>query len=646
MPRRVFLAVLFVILVWFVNLTPVAGQARSVFWERWDVLINNVDVIANRFTVTETYELDFSGTFRFGQRVIPLTNIENITSVEVREDNQLLRASCSEQAGTYCVANTDEGLSITYFFTQSITDDSQTFTIKYTVDGALRVYPDGDQLWWIAIPSDHFGFSIGSSTITVEMPQGYGPREGIDPVETYGVPGTIDVRGTVVTATASRQIVGDETFEIRVQYPHNPSARMSSWQGRFDEQRTYDETIGPIVTVGLIALSLLLLVGGALGVYGLWYTRGRDPKVGPVPEYLSEPPTDLRPALVGTLLDEKANMQDVISTIVDLAQRGYIVIEETQNEGLLGIGRSSSFSFKRTDHPLTDLREFEKQVVNAVFKGGSLMERSLDSMRNVFFALVPQLQNSLYKTVVEDGLFTSSPQSIRSMWSGVGVALLVIAFIAFFLASGLADNIGAVLFCVPAAVGIVGLLALIVSQHMPAKTRKGAEDAAKWRAFGEYLENLEKYSDVEEAARFFDAYLPYAIVFGLDRAWVRRFSKVSTVPVPTWYYPVYLGGPYHGGYTPGTPLYHRPPGGGINPGELAHAGDGNFSLDDVSRRMAGGLENISSGLTNLMDSASRAMTSRPQQSGGSGRWSSGGRSWSGGGFRGGGGSGGGRSGFG
>jgi uncharacterized membrane protein YgcG len=646
MSRCVILTAFFTTLLCLAGLPPVEGQARSVFWKRWDIQIDKLDVTQNRFSVTESYEIDFSGTFYFGLRVIPLTNIENIGGVEVLEGDQPLRASCSEQAGTYCVENTDEGLSITYFFTQSITNGSQTFTIKYVVNGALRVYPDGDQLWWIAIPSDHYGFSIGRSMITVQMPQSLAPREGVDPVETYGTPGTVDVRGTTITATASRQIVGEESFEIRVQYPHTPSARVPAWQTTFDKQRAYEETVGPIVTIGLIAVSLLLLVGGVLGVYGLWYTRGRDPLVGPVPAYLSEPPTNLRPALVGTLLDEKADLRDVISTIVDLAQRGYIVIEETQVEGIFGIGRSSNFIFKRTDKPLADLREFENRVMSALFKGGSLMERSLDSMRYVFYALVPQLQHSLYNTVVEDGFFVSSPQSTRAMWSGLGVALLVIAFIALFVSGSLAEQIGEVLFCVPGSLGIVGFLALIAGQHMPAKTRKGAEDAAKWRAFREYLENLDKYADVEEAAKYFEAYLPYAIAFGLDRAWVRRFSKVFTVPIPGWYYPVYLGGPYQGGYTPGTPLYQRPMSGGIDPGDLAHAGDSGFTLDGVSRRMVGGLENISSGLTNMLDSASRAMTSRPQQSGGSGRWSSGGRSWSGGGFRGGGGSGGGRSGFG
>lgn len=224
--------------------------------------------------------------------------------------------------------------------------------------------------------------------------------------------------------------------------------------------------------------------------------------------------------------------------------------------------------------------------------------------------------------------------------------LLVVAGLGLFLAGSADELLTQSLFCLPFAVGAVGFLALIVGQHMPAKTRKGAEDAAKWRAFREYLENLEKYADVEGAAKRFDDYLPYAIVFGLDRAWLRRFSQVQTVPVPTWYYPTYLGGPYHGGYIPGTPL-HRPPMGGTGlPGELAQTPGSGGSLDDMSRNLAGGLENISTGLTTMLESAARVMTSQPQSSGSSGRWSSGGRSWSGGGGFRGGSSGGGSRGFG
>ncbi|MBI5671489.1 MAG: DUF2207 domain-containing protein [Chloroflexi bacterium] len=646
MPKRLVVALAVATLL--LAAWPLSAQSRSVFWERWDVLIDNVDTAANRFNVTESYNIYFTGTFRFGSVEIPRQNLERIHSVEVYEGGQPLRESCSESPGTYCVQNTANALSVVYYFTRPVSDDRQQFDIRYTVDGALRIYDGGDQLWWTAVPSEHFGFSIGSSTITVQMPSGYAPREGIDPVVTYGAPADVNVRGTTITARATQPLDGNDYFEIRVQYPHNPAARVPSWQADFDRQRAYEETTKPLVDLGLIALSLLLAIGGVLGVYALWYNRGRDPRIGPVPEYLTEPPSELPPAVVGTLLDEQADLRDVISTIIDLAHRGYIVMEEEQTEGLFGIGRSRTFTFKRTDKSLQGLRVFEQRIMNALF-GSNRMERSLDSLRNKFYTVIPKLQNDLYDEVVREGLFTAKPSTTRAMWSGLGTGLFVLALLVGFGGFSLVEGISPMLLCVPAALALVGLAAMIAGQHMPAKTRQGAEDAAKWRAFREYLQNLDRYSSIEEAAKHFDDYLPYAVAFGIDRSWVRRFSQLESVPIPPWYFPTYMGGPYRGGYRAGTPL--RPSsynGGGINPGELARAGDGGFSLDDVSQNISGGLESISSGLTEMLESAGRIMTSRPQSAstGSSGSWSSGGRSWSGGGFSGGGSSGGGSRGFG
>lgn len=642
MPRRLLWTL--VILLLALSALPAGAQSRSVFWERWDVLIDNVDTATNRFDVTESYQIDFSGTFQFGSAVIPYANVENITGVRVYQGGEALRESCSGQRGTYCAERTSDGLSITYNFFQPISDSSEQFEIRYTVVGGLRSYEGGDQLWWTAVPSDHYGFSIGRSTVRVELPQGYAPREGIDPVETYGAAARVNVQGTMVTAESLGRLGGDDYFEIRVQYPHNPNARRAAWQTDFDQQRLYEERTQPLVNIGLIALSLLLLIGGLMGVYALWYSRGRDPKVGPVPEYLSEPPDNLPPAMVGTLLDEQADLRDIISTLIDLARRGYLVMEESQEAGFFGIGFKREFTFKRTDKPLDDLRSFERGFIKYFFS--NRMERSLESLRNTFYSAIPRLQHELYEAIVAEGLFSSSPQSVRSMWQGLGLVLIVLAFFGTFAGAGLVESIGGALICIPFSLGTVGVAALMVGRHMPAKTRKGAEDAAKWNAFREYIRNLDKYSDVQEAVQHFDDYLAYAIAFGVDRAWLRRFSEVTNVPVPPWYWPTYRGGHWGRGYTAGSPWPGQAGGSGL-PGELARAGDGGFSLDDVSGDIAGGLESISSGLSNMLESASRAMTSRPQQtSGSSGRWSSGGRSWSGGGFGGGGSSGGGSRGFG
>jgi len=642
MMKRLLSASVFVVCA-LVLVAPAQAQTRSVYWNRWDVVISNVDTVRNQFDVREIYDVRFDGRFTFGSAVIPTDRLDSITNIQVYDGETSLQQQCFDRAGTYCVERSSGELSITYYFTQPVTDTTRHFEITYTVNGALRIYDGGDQLWWDAIPDEHFGFGIGSATVTVKLPQGYAPREGIDPVETYGAAGQVDVQGSVVTATAVNGVGPYDSFGIRVQYPHNPEAVAPSWQSQFDVQRTYDEQTRPLVTLALCAGSLVIGLGGSLWMIVRYRTHGRDPEVGVVPEYLSEPPSDLPAAVAGTLVDERADVRDVLSTILDLGQRGYLVIEEDQTEGFLGIGSKSTFTFKRTDKPVTGLREYEAELLQHLFSGNR-MERTMDSLRNRFYTVIPTIQNSLYDETVKEGFFERSPQSVRSLWGVGGAVVVLVAVGSFFVLMGVAEEISGALIALPISIGVVGVVMLALSSVMPAKTRKGAEEAAKWRAFRQYLRNLEAYDNVENAADRLAEYIPYAVAFGIEQTWFRHFNEVTYAPLPPWYFPRHWGGPYSRGYIPGSAFPQNLGGRGGLPGDLARAGDG--SLGDLSGRMSRGLSEMSASLTTMLNSASNVMTSRPQQSGGSGRWSSGGSSWSGGGFSGGGGSGGGSRGFG
>ncbi len=465
---------------------------------------------------------------------------------------------------------------------------------------------------------------------------------------TYGAPGQVDVNGTTVVAKSTGTISGDEVFSIRVQYPHDPNATAPAWQSNFDQQRAFDENVMPLINIGIVALSLLIGIGGVLMLYILYVRKGRDPEIGPVPTYLSEPPSDLPPAVVGTLVDERADPRDAISTVIDLAHKGYLVIEEEKKEGIFGIGGGSEFTFKRTDKPLEGLRSFETKMMGRLFTGNE-MERTMTSLRTKFYTVITDIQSKLYTELVTEGFFKTSPSTTRAVWSAIAVVILVIAGLIGWVVLASSDTIGFVPILLPIAIGVVGVAALIIGPVMPAKTRKGAEEAAKWKAFYEYLRNMEKYAKVEEASAQFERYLPYAVAFGLDRTWISKFKQVDYVPIPIWYYPTYIG-PYRRGYVAGSPvrgLNFGSSNGGV-PGGLAQAGGGGVSLDQMSGNLSVGLESISNGLSNMLNSASSAMTSRPQNasSGSSGSWRSGGSSWSGGGFSGGGGSGGGSRGFG
>ena len=120
-------------------------------------------------------------------------------------------------------------------------------------------------------------------------------------------------------------------------------------------------------------LGLLLLFGGPALVYLLWYRKGRDKPVARVADYLPEPPDSLAPGLAGTLIDDKADMQDIMATIVDLARRKAISITEDKEEGFFRM--STDFIYRREDKSV-QMSPFELKLIDGMF--GSRDEVRLD----------------------------------------------------------------------------------------------------------------------------------------------------------------------------------------------------------------------------------------------------------------------------
>ena len=90
-----------------------------------------------------------------------------------------------------------------------------------------------------------------------------------------------------------------------------------------------------------------------IGMFGLWRAKGRDDGGGLPAQVEWSPPKDLTPAGVGTLLNERCDMTDVLSTLIDLAARGYIVIEDLSTKGaILGLGATTDYAFTRTNQQI------------------------------------------------------------------------------------------------------------------------------------------------------------------------------------------------------------------------------------------------------------------------------------------------------
>ena len=620
------------------------AAARSLYWERYDVTLDVHE--DGSFTVTEDQVIAFvGGSFSEGYAVIPLSRVEDIRNIQVFEDGQPYQRGYGSP-GEYDVSVAGGEVQILWWF-EPASDERRNFTISYDVIGGIRVYQDEttgaarEQLWWRAV-DEEFAADIQTATVTVNLPQPVSPEElSLAWYAESDAEVTYEVLSETSVYFEATDIEQGDALEARLEFPKMTAAVVPNWQAADDEQRAQEERLAPYKALAnaiMLGVGLLLLVGGIIGVIVLWFTKGRDAPVALPIDLLREPPDDLPPGVVGTLIDERAHDHDVIAAIVALGERGIVQIEEKEKGGVLGaFGLSGrDFVFRRVAHD-QELARHEEELLEAIFGSKTTGEVQLSNIKERFATRQAQVKEALYDELVSHGYFTRNPQSVRRIYRGLGLALLALSVFGGFFLFALIGTF-APLVIVPLFAGaILGLILIGVGGAMPRKTEAGAEAAAKWLAFRRYLDEIERYDNVEDAKAIFNRYLPYAVAFGLERSWVNKFASVDA-PAPSWY------GPYgEAGYprrrTTRTGRYPR---GGrgpvIIPGGIPGSGSGGDfdmpDMQDMSDAAGGGLQGMSDGLFDLFNEASQAFTAYNSKGGGGGSFRSGGF----GGFSGGGGS--------
>jgi uncharacterized protein (TIGR04222 family) len=657
--------------------SPVRAQdTRAVEWNRFDVTLRLQP--DGSFVVRERQEVEFrGGPFRTGWAELPLTNVVEIPRIAVGEEvdgtfqpfEYVVADEYEAEAGTFTVDDSSTALEIEYAY-EPAEDETRIFVIEYLVIGALWVYPEDppvQQIRWTAIDDEVTAVApVREATFTVVLPQ----PVSLDQVEIEGdadgEPSEYSEDGQTFVFTKQDLEEGDR-FEVWLQFPAVANAAPAPWQERADEEAAEEEAReerSALLNLMFLLAGLLLAVVGGLGIYGLWYGRGRDPHEGLVADFLPQPPDDLPAGAAGALLDERVDEQDAVATMLDLAHRGAIKLEEIPGEGVLGIGSGRDFKLTLLKADLA-MRPLQQDLLKALFpdqKDGT--ETKLSEVKPRFDAHRDELAEDIYAELVDRGYFARSPEATRRSWqSGTRIGLIAAIIVGIGVCVAFVGDAGLVV--LPVAVAIVLAFVLYrLSGAMPQKTRAGAEAVAKWRAFRRYLDDIEKYEGVDEAKTTFDRYLPYAVAFGLERSWVAKFASVRT-PTPPWFesIPGGFGGDVFApqNWDPSTGRRRRRGGtvivggggwggggwGGWGDGGSGRGGGGGFDVDlpdmqDASDRAGRTLQGSSDGLFKMLNVAATVFGAMASGGGG------GGGGFRGGGFGGGGGrsSGGGGRGFG
>jgi uncharacterized membrane protein YgcG len=468
-------------------------------------------------------------------------------------------------------------------FVPNADNSTHTISIEYTVSDALRFFEDHDELYW-NITGDEWDVPIQTADARIILPEG-----------------TTNIRANVFTGSfrstahdADVEVVGNGV-EVRtrdpLRYHEGLTVAVAFDKGFVHEPTAFDK------------LSLFLRSNWPLGLpfitfaimFYLWWTRGRDPRLRPIAAQY-EPPDQLTPGEAGTLVDNSADMRDITSSIVDLAVRGYMVIEEHQKDRMLGLVHDKDYNFvlKKERSEWGTLKPHEQVLLNGFFTMGTVGESvSMSNLENRFYKNLPDIKSRIFESLVTHGYYRRRPDSVRASYIGIGV---VIGLLSIWGGTGIASSMG----MAPLPFIIAGVLSAVIicgfGWFMPAHTEQGARALEGVLGFEDFLNHVEsdRFNRTIKTPQMFEKFLPFAMALGVEKNWSKAFQGIMTQP-PDW---------YRGSYGPNFyPMM--------------------FTND----------------LSAMSSRASSVMASAPRSSGGSGFGGGGGGGFSGGGFGGGGGGG-------
>ncbi len=420
------------------------------------------------------------------------------------------------------------------------------YVIVYRFDAALNGFPEHDELYWNAIGNE-WTVPIERATVRVTAPAevtkvacfGGGQGSRLPCSESNRAGGRAGFsQGGLRAGEGLTVVVGFSKGAVPEPVPV------------LDERWSIARAFS--ATPATVTLSLALLAVIVAGIVRLAWRTGRDrrfagspvdaafatagqeeavrPTFGPFGREETPvefvPPDGLRPGQVGTLIDETANTLDVTATIIDLAVRGYLRIDEIPKKGFFG---KPDWTMTRLKDG-ADLRPYERSLLDGVFTTGE--EVQLSELRNTFATRLQTVEEALYDDAVEQGWFVGRPDKVRTKWRVIGSLALVLALI---IASLLPAFTHAGLLGIPLVFGAIGLLAS--AKRMPRRTAKGTGVLRRAQGFRRFILESEKdRARFAEQQHLFSEYLPYAIVFGATEKWARAFAGIDgELPQPNWY---------------------------------------------------------------------------------------------------------------
>jgi Predicted membrane protein (DUF2207) C-terminal domain/Predicted membrane protein (DUF2207) N-terminal domain len=500
--------------------SPAAAQ-RTLVIDRFDAAITvSPD---GSIAVEETIQPTFTGSWNGIYRTIP---VEYRTPQGLNYTLRLTIDSVTDGSGESLKyeSSRERHYRKVKIWVPGATDTTKTVVVRYKVANALRFFEEHDELYW-NVTGDEWDVPIAVASTTIRLPEG---AANIRATAFTGGYGSTDKAATVTIEPSSVRIETTQALSFR-----EGLTAVVGWNpGVIARPTAVDRARDTILSNLLLLVPPIVFVG----MWRLWSRRGRDPALAPV-QTRYEPPDAMSPAELGTLVDGTPDMRDLTSTVVDLAVRGYLRIDASEDEGFFGFFSSKDYTFT-LQRPRTDwqaLKPHESSLLAAMFSWNPEQADfvRLSSLKNKFYKKLPGLKDQLYSILVERGYYKARPDRVR-MWYIIGgiVAGFAICFGGITLLSWFGIQPASAI-----VAGILsGLIICVFGYFMPARTVGGTRELEKVLGFQEFLSRVEgdRLNRMVKTPEMFEKFLPYAMALGVEDNWAKAFEDIYKQP-PSWY---------------------------------------------------------------------------------------------------------------
>jgi uncharacterized membrane protein len=501
--------------------------------------------------VEESITYQFSGdTFSFG-----------IRSFASKWRDRIEGFTASENGAPLAVSDPQRTASSQWQWSFPPSIGQHTYLLRYHVPGAVEIGSDVGRLYWQFIGVDHPG--VSQMTVDIALPGEFGvATPSSAPTDTAVVRAWAHgpSNGTVTPDTSSVVLSVDgvpaKTFvEADVVIPvkafTSPGAKAilpgilkqeSNWLEPGQAKARWAKVLAPFAS--------LLGLGGFAVAFLKW---GREPKTPDyIGDYWREPLEDPPAVVAATMGFGTIDGKAMASTMVDLAQRGFLTINETGEAGL--IHKRPVYTFTATN-PKPRVGQavpaapsaYESDLLANVFRGQNQVTSEdfrswAESNQTTAAAFWTGWKNDVSRDMHARGYMATGRGAATAIPLGIVAALGASAFGLVKMTRNTAGKpqsfIG--LLCAAAAA-----IVLVLTPLMRKRSVKGTEQAAKAKALKKYLEDFSNMNEAPvESLILWERFLVYAVALGCaskvySGLRTRLPNMVNHSGFAPWYVPMY-----------------------------------------------------------------------------------------------------------